>query len=107
MTFWRGGKPIEGDPEISFEYMDAKWVFSSTENRDAFAAQPEAYAPQYGGYCAFAASQGAVADVDVYAWRIYNGKLYLNYSPARAPYVGKPNRREYPQGRRDLAVALT
>ncbi len=81
MTYWRGGEPKEGDRDISFRYKGATWVFVSEENRDAFAASPEKFAPQYGGYCAYAASFGKVADVDPYAWRIYKDRLYLNYSP--------------------------
>ena len=80
MSYWRDGGPKEGNPDISFEYRGAKWLFSSAENRDAFAANPEAYAPQYGGYCAYAASRGYVANIDVNAWRIHKDKLYLNYS---------------------------
>ncbi len=81
MTYWRGGKPLEGKPEFSFQYKDATWIFISAENRDAFAADPEAYAPAYGGYCAYAAAQGEVSDVDPFAWRIYKDRLYLNYGP--------------------------
>jgi len=43
-------------------------------------AGPAAYAPQYGGYCAWAVSQGYTASTDPHAWRIVDGKLYLNYS---------------------------
>ena len=81
MTYWRGGEPKEGNRGISFQYKGATWVFLSNENRDAFAANPGKYAPQYGGYCAYAASFGKVADVDPFAWRIYKDRLYLNYSP--------------------------
>ncbi len=81
MTYWRGGEPKEGNRDISFQYKGATWVFLSKGNRDAFAANPQKYAPQYGGYCAYAASFGKVADVDPFAWRIYRDRLYLNYSP--------------------------
>lgn len=81
MTYWRGGKPQEGTRDISFQYKGATWVFVSEENRETFAANPEKFAPQYGGYCAYAASFGKVADVDPFAWRIYKDRLYLNYSP--------------------------
>ncbi len=81
ISYWQGGDPTEGNPEISAEYNGATWIFVSKENRDRFLADPAAYAPQYGGYCAYAASRGYVADVDPYAWRIYGDKLYLNYSP--------------------------
>ncbi len=81
MTYWKGGKPKEGNPDISAEYNGAKWVFVSQANRETFLKNPARYAPQYGGYCAYAAAQNAVADVDPYTWRIWKDKLYLNYSP--------------------------
>ena len=58
----------------------ATWRFSSEENRAAFAANPEAYAPQYGGYCAYAVSQGYTASTTPEAWTIVEDKLYLNFS---------------------------
>jgi hypothetical protein len=45
-----------------------------------FAAEPEKYTPQYGGYCAWAVAQGTTAGIDPEAWKIVDGKLYLNYS---------------------------
>ncbi|MEM7429626.1 MAG: YHS domain-containing (seleno)protein [Pseudomonadota bacterium] len=81
MTYWRGGKPLEGQKGISAQHRGATWVFVSRENREEFLSNPAKYAPQYGGYCAYAASQNAVADVDPFAWRIWKDKLYLNYSP--------------------------
>ncbi len=59
--------------------MGANWRFSSAANRDRFAANPTQYAPQYGGFCAWAVSQGYSAPIDPQAWTIHNGKLYLNY----------------------------
>ncbi len=55
------------------------------EEPRAFQAQPEVYAPQYGGYCAYALSQGATAPGDPNVWQIVDGKLYLNVNEA----VGK------------------
>jgi hypothetical protein len=60
--------------------MGAQWRFASAANRDAFSADPGKYAPQYGGYCAWAVSQGYTAEIDPDAWRVESGKLYLNYS---------------------------
>jgi hypothetical protein len=45
-----------------------------------FQANPEAYAPQFGGYCSFAVSEGYTADGDPEAWKVVDGKLYLNYN---------------------------
>jgi hypothetical protein len=76
------GTPVEGSKEFSTKWKDAEWRFASAANRDAFVASPENYAPQYGGYCAFALSKGALAKGEPTAWTVNEGKLYLNYSEA-------------------------
>ena len=80
VAYFTEGAPVAGDPAITFEYMGATWRFSSEANRDLFAADPAAYAPQYGGYCAYAVSQGYTASTVPEAWSIIDDKLYLNYS---------------------------
>ncbi|MEM9315215.1 MAG: YHS domain-containing (seleno)protein [Pseudomonadota bacterium] len=72
--------PVKGRKDFEYEWKGANWRFSSAENRDLFIANPERYAPQYGGYCAYAVSQGYTAGIDPDAWSIVDGKLYLNYS---------------------------
>jgi len=72
--------PVKGSQQFSHAWRGATWYFANAENRDKFAAAPEKYAPQYGGYCAYAVSQGYTADIDPAAWSIVDGKLYLNYS---------------------------
>ena len=74
------GEALKGSPPFSYQWRGATWLFSSTENLARFQADPERYAPQYGGYCAYAVSQGHTASIDPEAWKIVNGKLYLNYS---------------------------
>ena len=76
------GTPVEGSKEFSTKWKDAEWRFANAANRDTFTASPEKYAPQYGGYCAFALSKGALAKGDPKAWTVNEGKLYLNYSEA-------------------------
>ena len=76
----QGEKAMMGKDEYQHEWNGTTWYFSSAENRDKFAANPSQYAPQYGGYCAKAMSEGNLAPVDPNAWTIYEGKLYLNYS---------------------------
>ncbi len=67
--------------------MGDKWHFSSAENRDLFAKNPEKYAPQYGGYCAYGAALGVTTISDPLAWKIVDGKLYLNVSHAVASWI--------------------
>lgn len=73
--------PVKGDPQYSYEYNNAIWQFASEENRKLFRDDPERYSPQYGGFCAYAMSNGLVVSTDPQAWKIEGGKLYLNYSP--------------------------
>jgi YHS domain-containing protein len=80
VAYFTEGKPVEGSSELEHEWMGATWRFASAENRDLFAADPEKYAPQYGGYCAWAVSQGYTAKIDPEAWTIVDDRLYLNYS---------------------------
>jgi len=58
----------------------AIWLFSSQQNLDAFKANPAKYKPQYGGYCAYAVSNGATASIKPEFFTIHDDKLYLNYS---------------------------
>ena len=80
VAYFTDGRPVEGSRRFTHEWQGATWRFASAQNRDSFAADPERYAPQYGGYCAWAVSQGYTASTDPEAWRIVDGKLYLNYS---------------------------
>ena len=81
VAYHTDGKPVEGSNHYELKWKDAKWRFASAEHRDLFKANPEKYAPRYGGYCAWAISQGYTASVDPEnAWTIFEGKLYLNYN---------------------------
>ncbi len=80
VAYFTENQPVEGTSSYSYEWNGAVWQFASAENREAFARNPEAFAPQYGGYCAKAMSEGNLASVDPTAWRVVDGKLYLNYS---------------------------
>ena len=80
VAYFTEGKPVKGSSEFAHRWKGAEWRFKSAASRDAFAAQPQQYAPQFGGYCAWAVSQGYTAGIDPEAWTIRDGKLYLNYS---------------------------
>ena len=80
VAYFKQAKPVEGSNDFVHEWNDAKWYFSTAENKADFIADPEKYAPQYGGYCAWAVSQGYTAPTDPKAWYVEDGKLYLNYN---------------------------
>ena len=71
---------VKGDAKYEYAWNGAKWLFTSEENMKKFQASPETYAPQFGGYCSFAVSEGYTADADPEAWKVVDGKLYLNYN---------------------------
>ena len=80
IAYFTEGKPVEGSAAFEHKWKGATWRFANAKNLEAFKADPEAYAPQYGGYCAWAVSQGYTASADPSAWRIVGKKLYLNYN---------------------------
>jgi len=80
VAYFTEEKPVKGDPAHSATYQGATWHFASAANRDMFTAAPEKFAPQYGGYCAWAVANNYTATTDPGAWSIKDGKLYLNYS---------------------------
>ncbi|HEY7862373.1 MAG TPA: YHS domain-containing (seleno)protein [Thermoanaerobaculia bacterium] len=82
VAYFTDGKPVRGKAEFEHAWEGVKWRFASAANRDAFAKSPEKYAPQYGGWCAYAVSRNYTAPTDPEAWKVVDGKLYLNYDKA-------------------------
>lgn len=80
VAYFDAGAPAKGSKEFSFDYNGATWRFASAENLEKFKASPSAYAPQYGGYCAWAVSQNYTAPGNPENWAVRGGKLYLNYN---------------------------
>ncbi len=92
VAYFTVGEAVKGDRAYRHRWRDADWFFASAEHRDLFAADPLKYAPQYGGYCAYAMSKGNYASIDPEAWTIRDGKLYLNYSKSvRKRWLKKPD----------------
>lgn len=75
-------KAVAGKVDFLYEWSGSRWWFSSQANLDLFKANPEAYAPQYGGFCAYGLSEKKMSPSDPNAWTIVDNKLYLNYDPA-------------------------
>lgn len=82
VAYFTEHKPVQGQDQFTADYQGVTWKFASAENRDLFKADPAKYAPQYGGFCAFGASKGFKVPVIPDAWKIVDGKLYLNNSAA-------------------------
>ena len=84
--YWHAAKapaeksqPAKGDAKFSTTHNGVQYRFASAQNLARFQANPDAFLPQYGGYCAWAVSNGYTAKGDPTAWKVVNGKLYLNY----------------------------
>src|SRR5262245_38731225 len=80
VAYFTGSRPVRGVAAFETRWNDAAWRFASAANLEAFRSDPERYAPQFGGYCAYAVSQGYTANGDPHIWTIVGGRLYLNYS---------------------------
>lgn len=79
VAYFTVGKPVKGLDTFTWDWNGAKWKFASQANLDLFKAQPEKYAPQYGGYCAYGVTQGYLVKVAPDQFTVRDGKLYLNF----------------------------
>ena len=97
MAYFTLGEPTEGSDDHTTEWSGATWKFANADHLAKFKADPERYAPQYGGHCAYAVAKGDLVKIDPEAWSIVDDKLYLNYSPSiqdkwdadRSDYIAK------------------
>ncbi|TAH09830.1 MAG: YHS domain protein [Sphingobacteriia bacterium] len=80
VAFFTNHQPVIGNDSINYQWNDANWLFASKENKAAFIKNPEKYAPQYGGYCAYGTAGNHKAPTQIDTWTILNDKLYFNYN---------------------------
>ena len=92
-AYFRLGKPMPGSAAHQLQYKGATWRFASAQALAEFQADPAAFAPQFGGYCAWAVSQHYLAPGDPRQWKIVDGKLYLNAN-ARAKELWEADQAE-------------
>ncbi len=77
VSYFDADGPEKGSAEIHHDWRGARWHFASEANLARFKQNPEAYAPQFGGYCALAVSKGFTAKPSVDAWEVIDDKLYM------------------------------
>ena len=80
VAYFTESEPVAGKADTSYQWQGVTWQFASAANRERFIQDPESYAPQYGGYCAYAVANNYTASTDPDAWSIHEGKLYLNFN---------------------------
>lgn len=79
VAYFTRGEAVEGSDEYTHEWRGAEWRFASEDHLERFRADPEKYAPAYGGYCAYAVAEGTTEAGDPRAWTIHEGRLFFNY----------------------------
>jgi hypothetical protein len=88
VAYFTMSKAVEGDPAITLAWLGANWQFATEEHRDLFAEDPISYAPQYGGHCSDGLAYDTITvNIDPDAWRIIEGKLYLNFDQGAAEEI--------------------
>lgn len=80
VAYFAADKALKGNPEFSFVFKGAKWIFSSRENLEKFRVEPEKYIPQFGSHCPVSLASGAKEKGDPSVWTVVNDKLYFFYS---------------------------
>ncbi len=74
------GQPTKGNSEIVSQHEGATYYFISEENKAKFESESTMYAPQYGGFCAVAISEGKTFPIDPHTYKVSDEKLYLFYN---------------------------
>ena len=77
--YFTENRPVKGNPQFVSTYNGARYQFASAANKSAFDANPSKYEPQFGGFCAYAASEGHTAKIEPDAFEILNDRLLLQY----------------------------
>ena len=76
-AYWQIAAPRIGNSAYAITWQGAQWLFADAGAAATFTAEPDRYAPQFGGHCTRAMSFGKVVNGDPHVWRIYRDKLYL------------------------------
>lgn len=79
VAYFTDAKPVKGNKQYALKWNDAIWYFASADHQALFKGNPQKYAPQFGGFCAYGVSKGYKVKIEPEAWDILDGKLYLNY----------------------------
>jgi YHS domain-containing protein len=80
VAYFEANMPVKGLPAHNVTYKDSKFLFVTAANRKKFAANPEKYAPQFGGFCALGTANGYKVKTEPDAFKVVDGKLYFNYN---------------------------
>ena len=71
------GQARTGVETLAVDLDGQTWLFETAENKDAFEADPEAYVPAYGGWCAIAMGVGLKIKSDPETVMLVDDTVYL------------------------------
>lgn len=81
VAYFTQKKAVKGKSAIAASFEGVTYYFSTTANKEAFAKNPAAYEPQYGGWCAYAmGASGEKVEINPETFKIVDGKLNLYYN---------------------------
>jgi len=104
VAYFHRPSTVKGSEAYTSQWQGVTWRFVSAEHRDLFAADPVHYAPQYGGYCAYAISHGTTAHGDPNQWAVVDDRLVVNNNPLGAQTLGVASIPQHPRRRCELAA---
>lgn len=81
VAYFTDGAPQKGDARFKVAREGATYYFASAANMERFKANPAAYLPQFGGFCAMGTAMGKKFEGDPKVWKIVDNKLFLNFNP--------------------------
>lgn len=92
VAYFEMAKPVKGSKSFEATHDGATYRFASKRHLDLFKGNPTKYAPEYGGYCSYGMRYGQTSEVDPAAWKIVEGRLYLQYDQGtQAVWLNKAN----------------
>jgi YHS domain-containing protein len=80
VAYFTDGRPVEGQPEFASSHGGATYWFASAEHKALFDADPAKYAPEFGGFCAYAVSRNGLRPIDPAVFHFVGGKLFLQHT---------------------------
>ena len=78
--YFTDNKPIKGDPKFTASYKGGTYQFATAAHKKTFERNPAKYAPQFGGFCGYAASINKLAPIEVEFFQVLHGRLVMQHN---------------------------
>ncbi len=81
VAYFTDAQALPGKGEFEQVVAGTAWRFRNAGNRAAFMADPDVYAPRFGGYDPVGVARGVAVAGNPLLWIIKDQRLYLFYAP--------------------------